>query len=154
MILIWLPLFIGFLVCSGFLVPRESIQKYATAPKDWQYWTAHILFYSIPASSYFADTMPSPLMVAATMTAFIAGSGLFIWARRSNPYFSPEIALPAEVVTDGAYDWLDHPGYAGMGLMATSTWLMIGHSLAVIPLAAYLTLLLWRARKESSLIYQ
>lgn len=154
MILAWTALFIYFLICGAVAIPPETIRRGNAAPKGWQYYLAHLLFYSIPVSSFFSDARRGAVQLLASLAMFSIGGALHIWAIRSNPYFSPEIVKPPEIIRTGAYAWLDHPGYAGMALMATGSWLMIGHQMAVIPLAAYLTLLLWRAQKETSLIYQ
>lgn len=92
-------------------------------------------------------------MVVASLV-FASGGALYIWAVRSNPYFLPNIEVPVMIISGGAYSWFSHPGYVAMAMMAAGTWLMIGHSLAVIPLALYALLLCWRARKETFLIYQ
>jgi protein-S-isoprenylcysteine O-methyltransferase Ste14 len=154
MIFVWPVFFIGFLLCGAILIPRETIRRNSRAPKDWQYYLAHALFYSIPASALLSNADPGWFQLLASFVMFTAGGALHIWAIRSNPYFSPETVEPPEVVCDGAYKWLNHPGYAGMALMATGSWMMVGHQMAIIPLMAYLALLLWRARKETSLIYQ
>jgi protein-S-isoprenylcysteine O-methyltransferase Ste14 len=154
MIFVWLILFITFLVCGSILIPRETIQRYKNAPKDWQYWTAHLLFYSIPISALFADGNSSPPAILTGMLSFAGGGAFYIWAIRSNPYFLPNIQVPVKIVSGGAYSICAHPGYASMMLLAAGSWLMIGHRLAIIPLAAYGALMVWRARKENSLIYQ
>lgn len=151
--LCWLLLAVSYAVCGSLIVPRSTVEKYGSTPKDWQYWLGHLLFFSVPLSWFFG--VESARAAVLTGIAFFAiGGALRIWAMVSNPYFLPSIEVPVMVISGGAYSWFDHPGYVGLAMMAAGSWLMIGHSLAVIPLAAYLTLLMWRARKESSLIYQ
>lgn len=152
MILVWLVLFVGYITCAALIVPRSTIERYNAAPKDWQYWTAHLLFYSIPASWLFGDGQSLLLTVLGGMLLFAAGGALNIWALVSNPYFLPSIEVPVRIARGGAYSRFSHPGYTAMAMMAAGSWLMAGHSLAVIPLVVYVGLLAWRSRKESVLL--
>lgn len=151
--LCWLLLAIGYSVCGSLIVPRSTIEKYSLTPKDWQYWLGHFLFFSIPLSWLFG-VESSPVAILTGVALFVIGGALRIWAMVSNPYFLPSIEVPVVVVSGGAYSWFNHPGYVGLAMMAAGSWLMIGHSLAVIPLVVYVTLLVLRAQKETSLIYQ
>lgn len=154
MIALWVPLFVLFLFCGAIFIPRETLQK--RTKKDWQFYAAHVLFYSIPASYFFSDCVPSAAVLLAAVALFLSGSALHIWAIRSNPYFSPEIVMPPRVIITGAYQWryLKHPAYTGASAMATGSWLLGAPNWALIPLVTYLLLLAWRARKETLLIYQ
>jgi protein-S-isoprenylcysteine O-methyltransferase Ste14 len=154
MIVVWLGFFVFYLVSGAAWIPREHFTYYQARPKQASYYFAHVLFYSIPLSSLWNDTLPSDSALLAGITLFCVGGWLNIWAVRSNPYFSPAIEQPPEVIRTGAYRLLNHPGYVGMFLLAAGSWLMAGHRLAVFPLIAYGLLLTWRARKESSLLYQ
>lgn len=153
MILIWLAFYVTYLVCAAVVIPRSTFKRYEKAPRDWQHRAAHILFYSIPVSYFFGADDPQPLTVLLSLVLFVAGGALVIWAVASNPWFSPAIEMPPMVVTDEAYGWFRHPGYTGFGLMAVASWLMIGATWALIPLAAYLALLAWRGWRESKLLY-
>ena len=154
MILVWSLLFGGYIYCASLIVPRSTIDRYKASPKDWQYWIGHLLFYSIPASWFLGVGQSSPNMVLAGIVLFATGGALNIWAMVSNPYFLPNIEVPVRIARGGAYSWLNHPGYTAMTMMAAGSWLIVGHSLAVIPLVLYMQLLIWRANKETSLINQ
>lgn len=148
MILFWLGLFTLHLVCGAALVPSRP----SPARKDWQFYAAHGLFYSILVSSIWASDLPSNGQLTVGLLLFVTGSVLHLWALRSNPFFTHVIQRPPRVIRTGAYRWLQHPGYVGMFLMASASWLLVGHRLAVIPLALYAALLVWRGRAESLIL--
>jgi len=152
MILVWLLLLVGYTVCCVIVIPPETLRRYRNAPKDWQYYTAHALFYSIPLSWFLREGQSTSTAILSGILVFAVGGALNIWAMASNPHFLPNIEIPVRVISGGAYSWFDHPGYVGMGLMAAGSWLMVGRSLVVIPLVVYLGLIMWRARQESRLI--
>ena len=152
MILVWLGLFVSYLMAGAIYLPPETFARDRATRKGWQHYAALVLFYSIPASGLAEEILPSPLVAIVAMTLFYIGGALNLWAIRSNPYFSPEIVTPPRVVTDGAYRWLNHPGYTGMMLMALASWLLVGAQWALIPLALYGALLAWRARKETQIL--
>jgi len=152
MIVVWLGFFVFYLVSGAVWIPPEHFAYYQSRPKQVSYYLAHILFYAIPLSSLWNDRLPSDGALLAGIALFCVGGWLNIWAARSNPYFSPNIEQPPQVIRTGAYALLNHPGYAGMSLLASGSWLMAGHRLALLPLAAYGLLLMWRARKEVLLL--
>lgn len=148
MILPWLGLFALHLAVGAVLAPSRP----SSARKDWQWYLAHGLFYSIPASSIWTSELPGNVGLTAGLVLFVGGSALHLWALRSNPHFTHVIQRPPRVITTGAYAWLRHPGYVGMLLMASASWLLAGHRLALIPLALYAALLGWRGRRESRML--
>jgi protein-S-isoprenylcysteine O-methyltransferase Ste14 len=152
MIVVWLGFFVFYLVSGAAWIPPEHFAYYQSRPKRFSYYFAHVLFYSIPLSSFWNDRLPSDGALLAGIALFSVGGWLNIWAARSNPYFSPNIEQPPQVIRTGAYRLLNHPGYVGMFLLASGSWLMMGHRLALLPLAAYGPLLMWRARKEVALL--
>lgn len=152
MIFLWLVFYLVYLFCFAFIVPRATVKRYAATPRDWQHRLAHVLFYSIPASYFLGVDQPPPSVALLSFVLFAGGGALAIWAVVSNPWFSPAIEMPPMVVTDGAFLLVNHPFYCGAGLMAIAGWLMVGHALAIIPLAAYLLLLTWRGWRESKML--
>ncbi len=154
MIVVWLGFFAFYLVSGATWIPAEHLTYYQSRPKQFSYYLAHVLFYAIPLSSLWNDGLPNDGALLTGIALFCVGGWLNIWAARSNPYFSPSIEQPPQVIRSGAYRWLNHPGYVGMFLLASGSWWMVGHRLALLPLVAYGLLLAWRARKESSLLYQ
>lgn len=154
MIFLWLALFTLYSLGIITIVPEAQQEAYRAAPKDWRYWLGHILFYAVPLSWLWPHDDPSPLALLLALTLILYGSTLAIWAMASNPYFSPAIVRPDTIIATGAYRLCKHPGYVGFAMLATGTWLMIGASWGLIPLAAYLTLLTVRACQESQLLNQ
>ena len=154
MIFLWLALFALYLLSAAVIVPKAQQKAYHAAPKDWQFWLCHILFYAVPLSWLWPHDDPSPMMLLLALTLILYGGTLAIWAMVSNPYFSPAMVRPDTIIATGAYrwKWLKHPGYVGFAMLATGTWLMIGASWGLIPLAGYLTLLTVRAYQESQLL--
>ena len=67
----------------------------------------------------------------------VLGFSLFLWAMASNAYFSEGVRIQEErgheVVTDGPYRYVRHPGYSGAILSQLSTPLLLGSSWAIIP---------------------
>lgn len=74
---------------------------------------------------------------ALSLIAFASGYGLTIWALVANDYFSGYMRIQHErdhqVVTDGPYRYVRHPGYLGMILLALGTPLTLGSSWALLP---------------------
>lgn len=81
------------------------------------------------------------------------GGLIVIFARCANPYFTAHVVLPREIVADGLYRYLRHPGYLGMGLYALGVALVLGRSWALFPLGGYWGLLAYRAVIENDLLY-
>ena len=51
------------------------------------------------------------------VAANLLGFGMFLWAMRSNTFFSEGVRIQAErghhVISNEPYRWVRHPGYAG-----------------------------------------
>ena len=65
------------------------------------------------------------------------GFGFGSWALVSNAFFATTVRIQDErghtVVSDGPYQYVRHPGYAGWGLSWVVTPLMLGSLWALIP---------------------
>lgn len=152
MIFLWLALFTLYLLSAAVIVPKAQQKAYHAAPKDWQFWFGHILFYAVPFSWLWPHDDPTPLALLLALTLILYGGTLAIWAMVSNPYFSPAIVRPDTIIATGAYRLCNHPGYTGFAMLAVGTWLLIGAMWGLIPLAGYLGLLMWRSRRESEIL--
>lgn len=152
MIFLWLALFTLYLLSAAAIVPKAQQEAYRAAPKDWQFWTGHILFYAVPVSWLWPHDDPSPLALLLALALILYGGTLAIWAKANNLYFSPAIVRPDTIIATGAYRLCKHPGYTGFAMLAMGTWLMIGAPWGLIPLVGYLGLLTWRGRRESKLL--
>ena len=94
---------------------------------------------------------PNGVQVAA-LAVFIGGNALQIWAMAVNAFFSTELRIQAEfgqqLVRNGPYRYVRHPGYLAMMLIVPSTACALGSSLALLPAAMYAALILFRAERE------
>jgi protein-S-isoprenylcysteine O-methyltransferase Ste14 len=81
------------------------------------------------------------------LIVMLLGYGLFSWAMATNAYFSARVRIQAdrgqEVVSDGPYRLVRHPGYAGvipsslaLPVMLASLWALIPALLLVLSVVA------------------
>jgi protein-S-isoprenylcysteine O-methyltransferase Ste14 len=79
----------------------------------------------------------------AGLTVFILGQSLFIWAMVSNAFFSQVVRIQSErghaVATNGPYQYVRHPGYAGailyevaLSTLLASWWALLASGLCAI----------------------
>lgn len=102
-------------------------------------------------------TVPNPLRFAA-LAAFALSGSLQTWAMIVNPFFSPVVRLQAErshrVVEDGPYRFMRHPGYFAMSIAAPTSAIALGSWIALVPAAAFVTIIAHRARIEDEFLTQ
>ena len=88
----------------------------------------------------------------AAFGVFLAANALQIWAMAVNPFFSTALRLQVErghqLVSNGPYRYVRHPGYLAMLLIVPSTAFALGSKLALLPAAIYEALILFRAGRE------
>lgn len=150
---LWCALVLGHMVAGALLIPKEFLQSYSSRPKDGQYWFLHACWYGVGFSWWIERLTPSRITLAIGLCLFVLGSALLIWARRSNPYFSPDIDIPLLVVDKGAYALFEHPGYLGMDLMAFGSWFLLGCSwYSYSFLFAYVAVVAHRVQRENDLL--
>jgi protein-S-isoprenylcysteine O-methyltransferase Ste14 len=149
----WASLMLAFLVAGAFLIPYEFRHAYQSCPKDRGYYVLNLLWWAVPLTWFLWPSVTTAIERGAGAAVFISGAALLIWARKINPFFIPVIREPRWIVDDGPYRWLRHPGYAGFALMAEGSFLMLGHLIGVFPLAAYILILVARARRENRILY-
>lgn len=82
--------------------------------------------------------LPSAVTAAGIAIAAL-GSGLLVWAMRSNPFFSAVVRIQKDrghrVAEGGPYQYIRHPGYAGMILFTLATPAILGSPCALLPAA-------------------
>jgi protein-S-isoprenylcysteine O-methyltransferase Ste14 len=155
--MIWVIFFLligASIACTLRFVPAEYRCNYARHREDW---LAAGLFNAIwIAAAVQFGTMPSahPLFILPVIGIILmaVGYALVIWARRMNPFFVPEIVVPGYIVTAGPYYWIDHPGYMGLALVASGSFILLGQWWAFFPTFAYLCLLARRIHVEERLL--
>ncbi len=73
----------------------------------------------------------------AAMFLFLQGCALEMWAMGSNPFFSTDVRIQSErghrVCDTGPYQYVRHPGYAGMILYILVTPVFLGSLWTFIP---------------------
>lgn len=87
---------------------------------------------------------------------FLAGHLLFLWAKRTNRFFSSVVRIQTErgqqVCQDGPYRYMRHPGYVGGLLYTLAGPLVLGSLWALIPqLLACLLLIVRTALEDQTL---
>lgn len=88
--------------------------------------------------------------------AFLAGQGLFLWAKKVNPFFSSVARIQADrgqtVCREGPYRFVRHPGYLGGLLYGLATPLVLGSYWGLVPAALAAVMLVVRAGLEDGML--
>ncbi len=113
--------------------------------KKWDFYLAGLLSLSstvvllvsgLDIRFEWSEQIPFVLQFAA-MVLVVLGSGLGSWAIVSNPYFASTVRIQSErghrVVSNGPYQYIRHPGYAGWILSGIALPVMLGSLWALIP---------------------
>lgn len=89
---------------------------------------------------------------------FALSSALQAWAMIRNPFFSPVLRIQSEhghyLVESGPYRFVRHPGYLAMCISIPASAVAIGSWLALIPAAAFATIILRRATIEDEFLHK
>ena len=90
---------------------------------------------------HWSDIVP-PAGVVAGLVLFAIAWGLATWSALVNPFFSSEIRIQTDlgqqVIREGPYAVVRHPGYAGIALSAVASGLALNSLLSIIPALIYL----------------
>lgn len=132
--------------------------------KGIKYWDK--IYFALSTPLYFAtivigslDTgrfnlspkLPVFLYVIA-VAVYLIGQLIFVWARRSNDYFSSVVRIQKDrgqkVCESGPYKYIRHPGYLGGLLFTAATPFIFGSLWALIPTAISIILMLIRTALE------
>lgn len=134
--------------------PRDLVVARSRCAPSNQVAVIRFLQLSIIILGVITSNDTSLYFVALGLFLYVAGQTLIICAARENPYFLPIIVAPPVVIRTGVYRHLRHPGYIGHTVSASGVWLIWQSPPALVPLLLFIALLIWRARKESALIYE
>ena len=100
---------------------------------------------------HWSDRVPQLLQIEAFVLCTLA-LGMIIWAMRVNRFFSSVIRLQDdrghELVCNGPYRWVRHPGYTAVFLICLSSGVALGSWLSMLPAVACIPLLLIRTVAE------
>lgn len=129
---------------AGLAAERRNIQ----GGKNWDKHLAGITVLLGPMATWilagfdFRFQWSKGLPAAATAAGIAiatAGSALLVWAMRSNAYFSAVVRIQKDrghrVAEGGPYQYIRHPGYAGMILFTLATPAILGSACALLPAA-------------------
>ncbi|MBN1220045.1 MAG: isoprenylcysteine carboxylmethyltransferase family protein [Anaerolineae bacterium] len=97
-----------------------------------------------------------PQLIA--LAILVLGYLVAYWATMSNRFFSATVRIQTErghtVVTDGPYQYVRHPGYAGGVIAHLATPLMLGSLWAFIPAVLTVLLMIIRAALEDKTLQE
>jgi protein-S-isoprenylcysteine O-methyltransferase Ste14 len=156
---LYLTLYLLTLLVGALVLPPELLAERAGKKKDaepWDRWLTRSLLltmvgYLVVSGLDFRWKWSYQLASGwhlAAMFLFLAGSALSLWAMSSNHFFSTVVRLQADrghvVCSNGPYQFVRHPGYAGMILYNLITPVIFGSLYALIP--AFLMAILFVVR--------
>lgn len=99
----------------------------------------------------WTTNMP-PIVYGASVTVYLIGQGIFLWARYTNNYFSSVVRIQKDrgqtVCREGPYRFVRHPGYMGGFLFTSTIGLMLCSWWASIPQVIAASMLVWRTARE------
>jgi protein-S-isoprenylcysteine O-methyltransferase Ste14 len=98
---------------------------------------AAVILAGIDAGRRHGSPHPTAVVYILFLAVYIAGQGLFLWAKKVNPFFSSVARIQTErgqtVCREGPYRFCRHPGYLGGLLFGLATPLVLGSYWALIP---------------------
>lgn len=119
-------------------------------------YMAAIIVAAIDAGRLHWSPEPPTALYIVCLILFIAGQGLFLWAKKVNPYFSSVVRIQADrgqaVCHEGPYQFCRHPGYLGGLLFGLSTPIILGSYWALIPQALAAVFLIVRTFLEDRML--
>ena len=119
------------------------------------YFAAVILAGIDAGRRHGSSRLPAALYLLV-LAVYFAGQGLFLWAKKVNPYFSSVARIQTErgqtVCREGPYRFCRHPGYLGGILFGLATPLVLGSYWALIPQALAAICLVVRTVLEDNML--
>ena len=98
---------------------------------------AAVILAGIDAGRRHWSPHPAPAFYVLFLAVYVIGQGLFLWAKKVNPFFSSVARIQTErgqtVCREGPYRICRHPGYLGGVLFSLATPLVLGSYWALIP---------------------
>ena len=135
------------------LNPKEGVKswdKFYFAVTTPLYMIA-LLLGGLDARFGWTTNMPLPVYWAS-VTVYLMGQAIFLWARYTNNYFSSVVRIQTDrgqtVCKEGPYHYVRHPGYVGGFLFTITVGLMLGSWWASIPQVIAALMLVWRTARE------
>jgi protein-S-isoprenylcysteine O-methyltransferase Ste14 len=104
---------------------------------------------------HISDHVPPALQIAA-LILFAAAWLLFVWAMQVNRFFSsiPRIQKDRghQVISNGPYCVVRHPGYTGALVAAVTSGIALGSWLSTFIAPIAIVLLIWRTKVEDAML--
>ena len=120
------------------------------------FYFAAVIVAGIDAGRRHWSSHPRPAFYVLFLAVFLLGQGLFLWAKKANPYFSSVARIQTErgqtVCREGPYRFCRHPGYLGGILFGLATPLVLGSYWALIPQALAIVMLIGRTGLEDRML--
>ncbi len=117
---------------------------------------AAVIVAGIDAGREHWSGRPMAALYILFLAVYLAGQGLFLWAKKVNPFFSSVARIQAErgqtVCRDGPYRFCRHPGYLGGIVFGLATPLVLGSYVALIPQAFAAVLVIGRTFLEDRML--
>lgn len=117
---------------------------------------AAVILAGIDAGRRHWSSRPAAVLYLMFLAVYLAGQGLFLWAKKVNPYFSSVARIQTErgqtVCREGPYRFCRHPGYLGGILFGLATPLVLGSYWALIPQTLAAVLLVVRTSLEDGML--
>ena len=121
-------------------------------------WGVSMILASLDVGRYhWSDTVPLSVGIPA-LIGYASGLSLQIWAVAVNRFFSPVVRVQAErghqVVRQGPYRFIRHPGYAGFLLSLPCLGLALGSWLSLVPAVVLGVLIIRRTLIEDRYLHE
>jgi protein-S-isoprenylcysteine O-methyltransferase Ste14 len=117
---------------------------------------AAVVVAGIDAGRRHWSAHPKAVTYVLFTAVFLAGQGLFLWAKRVNPFFSSVARIQSDrghsVCREGPYRFCRHPGYLGGLIFGLTTPLVLGSYWALIPQGLAAMLLVGRTFLEDRML--
>jgi protein-S-isoprenylcysteine O-methyltransferase Ste14 len=117
---------------------------------------AAIVVAALDAGRRHWSSRPAAIIYGLGLAAFLAGQGLFLWAKSVNPFFSSVSRIQSDrgqsVCREGPYRFCRHPGYLGGLLFGLATPIVLGSYWALIPQGLAAPLLIARTFLEDRML--
>ncbi len=117
---------------------------------------AALVVAGLDAGRFRWSSPPKTEIYALFLAVFFAGQGLFLWAKKVNPFFSSVVRIQADrgqtVCRRGPYKMCRHPGYLGGLMFGLMTPLVLGSYWALIPQGFAALLLVARTYLEDRML--
>jgi protein-S-isoprenylcysteine O-methyltransferase Ste14 len=107
---------------------------------------------------HWSGRIAAPVQASALVLVALGGA-FILWAMAVNPFFSTVVRIQDDrghqVISDGPYRIVRHPGYALMFVIVLANGVALGSWWATIPMAAVLIpILLWRTTAEDCFLHE